>query len=71
MFPYSGTIADLSAKNCYSKDELKSLLETAKTLDLIVIPLIQTFGHMEFALKLREFQHLREVDDSPQVKPNF
>lgn len=29
------------------------------------MPLIQTFGHMEFALKYKEYQHLREKPSSP------
>lgn len=66
MFPFEGTISPISAKNAYSKKNLVDLLQTAHALGLNVIPLVQTFGHLEFALKLKEFQSLREVEQTPQ-----
>lgn len=63
MFPYDGVLAGIKAGNAYSKDDIRRILEAAKANNLIVIPLVQTFGHLEFVLKLREFKHLREVRD--------
>nr|CAD7588568.1 unnamed protein product [Timema genevievae] len=66
MFPYTDTLRNLSAHNAYTMDQVRALLKTAARLHLEVIPLVQTFGHLEFALKLAEFRHLRELDAFPQ-----
>jgi hexosaminidase len=66
MFPYKGILSSIAAKNAYTRRNLLDLLQAAKSLELNVIPLVQTFGHLEFALKLKEFYHLREVPESPQ-----
>ncbi|GIY53465.1 hexosaminidase D [Caerostris darwini] len=67
MFPFTGPLAPVTAKNAYSKDDVQTILNLAKTHHFEVIPLVQTFGHLEFALKLKEFRELREVDDFPQA----
>jgi hexosaminidase len=56
-----------SAGNSYSKEDIKQLIELANDYKFEVIPLIQTFGHLEFFLKLEQFRHLREIDEFPQV----
>lgn len=65
-FPYGEILSPIAAKNAYSKKNIIEILQAAHSLGLKVIPLVQTFGHLEFALKLKEFQHLREVQESPQ-----
>lgn len=66
MFPYTSSLRNLSARNAYSKYEIRELLHAAASVALSVMPLVQTFGHLEFALKLQDYEHLREVPDSPQ-----
>lgn len=66
MFPYEGELALTAAKNHYSREEVKEILDLAKLYDFEVIPLVQTFGHMEFILKHREYGPLREVPSIPQ-----
>lgn len=67
MFPWSGKLASLAAGNAYTKADVKEIIKMAAANELEVIPLIQTFGHVEFALKLPDFAHLREVQESPQA----
>ncbi|CAH0385394.1 unnamed protein product [Bemisia tabaci] len=61
MFPFTGQLASLAATNAYTVDEVTTILKLASENDLEVIPLVQTFGHVEFALKLEQFARLREV----------
>lgn len=62
MFPYKEKYQVLQAQKSYSEDEIKHFLEAAGANDLVVVPLVQTFGHLEFVLKHKEFAHLRETE---------
>ncbi|XP_012281006.1 hexosaminidase D isoform X2 [Orussus abietinus] len=66
-FPFDGPLSNISASNSYSKQDIITIQRLAKANDLIVIPLIQTFGHLEFILKLDKYKDLREVFRYPQV----
>ncbi|XP_041829252.1 hexosaminidase D [Melanotaenia boesemani] len=63
MFPYKGELQLLQATEqpAYSREEVLSMQEFARSKGMEVIPLVQTFGHMEFVLKHRLMWHLREV----------
>ncbi len=67
MFPWEDKLSSLAATNAFTKEEVKDIIASARGHNLDVIPLIQTFGHLEFALKNHEFVHLREVPESPQA----
>lgn len=67
MFPFEGNIRNISAGNCYTKSEITSIQEIANENKLVVIPLVQTFGHMEFVLKLDKYKDFREVPRYPQA----
>lgn len=66
-FPYDGDLKVLTAAHAYSKEEIGQIQTLAEENDLIVIPLVQTFGHLEFALKHEKFSHLREVAKYPMA----
>lgn len=67
MFPFDGKIQDISAGNCYTRRDIANIQDIAKENKLLVIPLIQTFGHMEFVLKLEKYKDYREVPHYPQA----
>ena len=70
MFPWAGDIAVLARPGHYTLEMVASLLQHAASLGLEVIPLVQTFGHMEFVLKHSQFQQLREVSRYPNcIRP--
>lgn len=66
MFPYTGILEHIRADNAYSKENISALVKCAEEAGLTLVPLIPTFGHMEFVLK-SEFSKLRENDYTPQV----
>lgn len=47
--------------------QVHSILQAAKDRGLEVIPVVQTLGHLEWILKLEEFSHLRDDQNSPTV----
>ncbi|KJH50131.1 hypothetical protein DICVIV_03768 [Dictyocaulus viviparus] len=67
MFPYTGTLSKAVNGNAYSLEHVEFILNEAKRYRLEVVPLVQTFGHLEWILKLEQFAHLREDSRFPQV----
>lgn len=51
-------------REAFSKAEFRTILAEAKALGLRNIPLLQTFGHAEYILRLEKYRPLRELDGS-------
>ncbi|KAK6758038.1 hypothetical protein RB195_015696 [Necator americanus] len=67
MFPWSGQLEVARNADAYSLNDIRTILSKAKSLNLDIIPLVQTFGHLEWFLKLEKFRKYRENDAYPQV----
>lgn len=67
FFPYANDLEAISNQNHYTRAELKQLFDLLKENKMKVIPLIQTYGHLEFVLKLKQYSHLRESSKHFQV----
>ncbi len=50
----------LRSPDAFTPAELRTFLATARAAGLMVIPLVQTYAHLEFALAHPQFAHLRE-----------
>uniref|UniRef100_H0Z7D1 beta-N-acetylhexosaminidase n=1 Tax=Taeniopygia guttata TaxID=59729 RepID=H0Z7D1_TAEGU len=48
-----------------SEEDIERIQQLAEKHKLEVVPLVQTFGHVEFILKHEKYQHLREVERFP------
>lgn len=70
-FPYNrelcpvGSSGPSNLASGYTVQEARHILQIAGDCGLAVIPLVQTFGHMEFVLKHDEWRSLREVEHFP------
>ena len=65
MFPYKDDLQVVRKPYCYTLDDIHRLQQAAENENLTFIPLVQTFGHMEFVLKHAKFESLRETIDNP------
>ncbi len=62
-FPYRRHPEIVDRKKALTPAEVEDLRRLAARLHIRIVPLIQTLGHLEFALKLKSKAHLREVPD--------
>jgi hypothetical protein len=53
----------LASPDAFTPEELREFLACARGVGLTVIPLVQTYAHLEFALCHEELAHLRETPD--------
>lgn len=65
MFPFKDRLVSLSKPYAYTSDDIKSLQEVVELEQMDFIPLLQSFGHVEFILKHKEYAHLREAPNNP------
>ncbi|NXK64926.1 HEXDC Hexosaminidase, partial [Sylvietta virens] len=65
MFPFKGELEILRSPFAYSEEDIERIQQLAEQHKLEVVPLVQTFGHVEFILKHEKYQHLREVERFP------
>ncbi|NXF52971.1 HEXDC Hexosaminidase, partial [Oceanites oceanicus] len=65
MFPFKGELEILKSPYAYSEEDIERIQQLAELHRLEVVPLVQTFGHVEFILKHEKYQHLREVERFP------
>ena len=64
--PFHFRLELVAHKAHYSLEEVKDFVAYCENLGLEVIPLVQTFGHLEFVLKHQEFSYLRDVPEMPE-----
>ncbi len=67
VFPYTGRLADAVHRQAFSLSDIDYIKKQASLNGLYIIPLVQTYGHLEWILKLKKFSHLRDHRDYPQV----
>ncbi|XP_069726102.1 hexosaminidase D-like [Phaenicophaeus curvirostris] len=65
MFPFKEELEILRSPYAYSEEDIERIQQLAELHKLEVVPLVQTFGHVEFILKHEKYQHLREVERFP------
>lgn len=69
-FPYRGH-PEIASREALSETQIERLLDVAAAVDVEIVPLVQTLGHVEYVLKHERFAELRErKDDISQLCPS-
>lgn len=63
-FPFT-TVPGACSPDVLTKDDVSRLISAATGYGIEVIPLMQTFGHLEYLLSDKTCESLREVPDNP------
>jgi hypothetical protein len=66
-FPFTGKLAEAKHGHAYTLEDIKMIRDLIKENGLTLMPLVQTYGHLEWLLKIKSFAHLREDARFPQV----
>ncbi|CAF5050210.1 unnamed protein product, partial [Rotaria sp. Silwood1] len=67
ILPLEGNFVDVIHQAGYKKSDIKLIEKAAKENEIEIIPLIQTFGHLEWILKLDKFKSYRDHPNLPLV----
>lgn len=67
VFPFRGKLAEAVNGEAYTMKDIEFIKKQAADNNLYIIPLVQTYGHLEWILKVKSFAHLRDHHDYPQV----
>ncbi|CAF1335484.1 unnamed protein product [Rotaria sp. Silwood1] len=67
MLPLQGNLVNISHRAAYTKSDIALIQDAAKKHRIEIIPLIQTFGHLEWILKLERFKSYRDDLNLPMV----
>lgn len=62
-FPFEEYVSLKNPKYCFTDEQLRLILHTAQQNFIEVIPLQQSFGHLEYVLKHENYKHLRETPE--------
>jgi hypothetical protein len=63
IFPFEKHSSLKHPKHSFTDEQFRLVLDTARRNFMEVVPLQQTFGHLEYVLKHEEYMHLRETPD--------
>lgn len=67
VFPFKGRLAEAVNGQPYTLQDISFIKAQAAANGLYIIPLVQTYGHLEWILKVKSFSHLRDHSEYPQV----